>query len=64
MARKTLAAELAEFKKFFEENKGIEVREAVRTGSDAYRVTTDNTAFDVSVTRDDKGAITEALITF
>ncbi len=64
MAKKSLAAELAEFKAFFEENKGIEIVGAVRKEPDQYRVTTHNTAFDVAVTRDDAGAITQALISF
>lgn len=63
MANKTLAADLAEFTAFFEENKGIEVHGVARKSTNVYRVTTHNSAFTVTVKRD-KGAITEALITF
>jgi hypothetical protein len=63
MARKTLAAELAEFKEFFEENKGIEIQGAVRQEPNVYRVTTHNSAFTVTVSRE-AGMITEAIISY
>lgn len=64
MARKSLATELAEFKEFFEENKGIGIAEAVKVEPDVYRVTTHNSGFTVTVSRDDAGAITEAIISY
>ena len=63
MATKTLAADLAEFKAFFEENKGIEIHGVTRQSTNVYRVTTHNSAFTVTVTRS-KGEITEAIITY
>ena len=63
MAGKTLAADLAEFKAFFEENKGIEVHGVVRKSANIYRVTTHNSAFTVTVQRK-AGAITEAIISY
>lgn len=64
MARKSLAAELREFTEFFEENKGIKVAGVTRKAANVYRVTTHNTEYDVTVTRDKSGAITRALISF
>jgi hypothetical protein len=63
MAKKTLAAELAEVTAFFEENKGIKVHGITRKDPDVYRVTTHNDQFTVTVSRSE-GAVTEALISY
>lgn len=64
MAEQSLSADLADFKAFFEENKGIELHGITRKSRNIYRVTTHNDEFTVTVKRNTGGDITEALISY